>query len=146
MHRALCRHRSSWSHGPAEDHPQVPGHELTQKREAQQERRPRRQVAGPDLEHLEVRAAAQPPQPVADSVSWPPVDSTAFVSTTVAVATPPITVASSVPLIVTVTTCDVPSAVVTVKLSVTVWPAARLFSALPVVYVHAPVASTLKLP
>ena len=64
-----------------------------------------------------------------DEVSCPPVLSTAFVSVTVAVATPPITVASSVPLIVTVTTWLVPSAVVTVKLSVTVWPAAKLSTA-----------------
>jgi hypothetical protein len=49
-------------------------------------------------------------------------------------------------LIVTVTTCVVPSAVVTVKLSVTVCPAARLSTAVLVVYVHAPLASTLKVP
>ncbi len=43
-------------------------------------------------------------------------------STTCPVLVPPITAASLAPLIVTVTTCAVPSAVVTVKLSVSVAP------------------------
>ena len=67
------------------------------------------------------------------ALSVPPVVCTALVSVRLALAVPVITAASLVPVSVTVTTCVVPSAVATVKLSVTTWPAARLSSAVPVV-------------
>ena len=75
--------------------------------------------------------AAEPSTSLA--LNAPPVDCTALVSVRLAAATPVISAASLVPVSVTVTTCVVPSAVATVKLSVTTWPAARLSSAVPVV-------------
>ena len=65
---------------------------------------------------LRATNAAEPS--TSEALSAPPVDSAASVSVRLAVAVPVITAASLVPVIVTVTTCSVPSAVATVKLSV----------------------------
>ena len=62
----------------------------------------------------------------------PPVDSTALVSLRLAVALVSVET-SSLPVMLTVTVALPPSVVATVKLSLAVWPALRLFKALLVV-------------
>ena len=80
------------------------------------------------------------------AVNVPDAFKTAFVSIKLAVLTPPNTIASSVPTMLTVMTLDTPSVVLTVIVSLYVTPALNSSWAVFMVYVHSPCVLMLNLP